>query len=184
MFDNPIEFLPFLSRLSPNRRCKKSDEPDRRVAVAAGQDGRGCCRQVRAPPLPRCSSKISHPLLPASQPNRRRSRLRAEWTSPACRDDKLKPWLHGTARRPHRPLAATRSHFEETIGTRWCVDRRPVAALSGIFMVRYSIEAGLIGEVVCARGLFALALLAMASGRAARRAFDDRRTAIANIPPF
>ena len=53
--------------------------------------------------------------------------------------------------------------FEETIGTRWVVWVGGLTlALGGIFMVRYSIEAGLLSDEVRVflGGLFALALLA------------------------
>ena len=70
-----------------------------------------------------------------------------------------------TARRPRRPppLPQPDRGFEETIGTRWVVWIGGLTlALGGFFMVRYSIEAGLISDEVRVflGGLFALALLA------------------------
>ncbi|WP_371420100.1 DUF2339 domain-containing protein [Tardiphaga sp.] len=76
--------------------------------------------------------------------------------------------------------------FEERIGTRWVVWVGGLTlALGGFFMVRYSIEAGLLGpEVrVLLGGLFALALLAV--GEFARRKESLSSIAplpIANIP--
>ena len=77
--------------------------------------------------------------------------------------------------------AAPRASFEERIGTRWVVWVGGLTlALGGLFMVRYSIEAGLLGpEVrVLLGGLFALALLAV--GEFARR--KESLSAIAPLP--
>ena len=74
-----------------------------------------------------------------------------------------------------------RPGFEERIGTRWVVWVGGLTlALGGFFMVRYSIEAGLLGpEVrVLLGGLFALALLAI--GEFARR--KETLSAIAPLP--
>ena len=60
------------------------------------------------------------------------------------------------------PLPQPDRGFEETIGTRWVVWIGGLTlALGGFFMVRYSIEAGLLGPGVrtILGGLFALALL-------------------------
>ncbi|WP_316229181.1 DUF2339 domain-containing protein [Bradyrhizobium sp. SZCCHNR1070] len=76
--------------------------------------------------------------------------------------------------------------FEEQIGTRWVVWIGGLAlALGGFFLVRYSIEAGLVGPAVRVTlgGLFALALLG--SGEWARRKESLSQIAplpIANIP--
>lgn len=81
---------------------------------------------------------------------------------------------------------AARPGFEERIGTRWVVWLGGLTlALGGLFMVRYSIEAGLLGpEVrVLLGGLFALALLGV--GEFARRKESLSSIAalpIANIP--
>ncbi|MEA3022437.1 MAG: hypothetical protein QOK01_1289, partial [Alphaproteobacteria bacterium] len=84
------------------------------------------------------------------------------------------------------PLGQTRPGFEERVGTRWVVWVGGLTlALGGFFMVRYSIEAGLLGPGVrtLLGGAFALALLA--SGEWTRRkesvsAIEALR--IANIP--
>src|SRR6202008_2422309 len=76
--------------------------------------------------------------------------------------------------------------FEERIGTRWVVWVGGLTlALGGFFMVRYSIEAGLLGPGVrtILGGLFALALLA--AGEWTRRRESISQIAalpIANIP--
>src|SRR5438105_4990535 len=68
----------------------------------------------------------------------------------------------GGAPAPPPPLPQPDRGFEETIGTRWVVWIGGLTlALGGFFMVRYSIEAGLLGPGVrtILGGLFALALL-------------------------
>ena len=85
---------------------------------------------------------------------------------------------------PPRPAAP--AGFEERLGTRWVVWIGGLAlAFGGFFMVRYSIEAGLLGPGVrvVLGGLFALALLA--AGEWTRRKESVSSIAalpIANIP--
>jgi uncharacterized membrane protein len=88
---------------------------------------------------------------------------------------------------PPPPLVPeTQPGFEERIGTRWVVWVGGLTlALGGFFMVRYSIEAGLLGPGVrtILGGLFALALLA--AGEWTRRKESISQMAalpIANIP--
>jgi uncharacterized membrane protein len=74
---------------------------------------------------------------------------------------------------PPLPQFADSQNFEERIGTRWVVWVGGLTlALGGFFMVRYSIEAGLIGPGVRVMlgGAFALALLA--AGEFLRRKED------------
>src|SRR5690349_12473633 len=84
------------------------------------------------------------------------------------------------------PPPEARPGFEERIGTRWVVWVGGLTlALGGFFMVRYSIEAGLLGPGVrtILGGLFALALLA--AGEWTRRKESISQIAalpIANIP--
>ncbi|KWV60900.1 hypothetical protein AS156_26125 [Bradyrhizobium macuxiense] len=84
------------------------------------------------------------------------------------------------------PLPQPAPGLEETLGTRWVVWIGGLTlALGGFFMVRYSIEAGLLGPGVRVMlgGLFALALLA--AGEWTRRKEDISNIAalpIANIP--
>jgi uncharacterized membrane protein len=87
---------------------------------------------------------------------------------------------------PLPPQPAAGPGFEERIGTRWVVWIGGLTlALGGFFLVRYSIEAGLLGPGVRTMlgGLFALALLM--SGEWARRQqsiADIEALPIANIP--
>ena len=79
------------------------------------------------------------------------------------------------------PLAPAEPGFEERLGTRWVVWIGGLTlALGGFFLVRYSIEAGLLGPGVrtLLGGLFALALLA--AGEWSRR--KESISAIAALP--
>ena len=86
----------------------------------------------------------------------------------------------------HPPLLPAEPGFEERIGTRWVVWIGGLTlALGGFFLVRYSIEAGLLGPGVRTMlgGLFALALLG--AGEWTRRRQDIAEIEalpIANIP--
>lgn len=87
---------------------------------------------------------------------------------------------------PAEPAAQAGPGFEERLGTRWVVWVGGLTlALGGVFLVKYSIEAGLLGPGVrvLLGGLFALALLAV--GEFARRKESLSSIAplpIANIP--
>ena len=88
---------------------------------------------------------------------------------------------------PPPPLPQPDRGFEETVGTRWVVWIGGLTlALGGFFMVRYSIEAGLLGPGVRTMlgGLFALALLL--AGEWTRRkesisAIEARRSPISRL---
>ena len=92
----------------------------------------------------------------------------------------------GGATPPPPPLPQPDRGFEETLGTRWVVWIGGLTlALGGFFMVRYSIEAGLVGPGVRVflGGLFAAALLG--AGEWSRRKESISNIAalpIANIP--
>jgi uncharacterized membrane protein len=91
----------------------------------------------------------------------------------------------GTASAPP-PLSQPSPGFEERIGTRWVVWVGGLTlALGGFFMVRYSIDAGLLGPGVRTMlgGLFALALLAAGEWTRRRESISAiEALPIANIP--
>ena len=84
------------------------------------------------------------------------------------------------------PLPQAQPGFEERIGTRWVVWVGGLTlALGGFFMVRYSIEAGLLGPGVRTflGGLFALALLAAGEWTRRKESISTiEALPIANIP--
>jgi uncharacterized membrane protein len=87
---------------------------------------------------------------------------------------------------PLPPPPPAEPGFEERLGTRWVVWIGGLAlALGGFFLVRYSIEAGLIGPRVRVMlgGLFALALLAAGEWTRRKENISDiAALPIANIP--
>jgi uncharacterized membrane protein len=97
-------------------------------------------------------------------------------TEPAAPDDAI----GGTTATPP-PLPPAPPGFEERVGTRWVVWLGGLTlALGGFFMVRYSIDAGLLGPGVrtLLGGAFALALLA--AGEWTRR--KENTSAIQTLP--
>jgi uncharacterized membrane protein len=84
------------------------------------------------------------------------------------------------------PLPPAEPGFEERIGTRWVVWIGGLTlALGGLFLVRYSIEAGLLGPRVrtCLGGLFALALLGVGEWTRRKESIAEiEALPIANIP--
>ncbi|MDE5442960.1 DUF2339 domain-containing protein [Bradyrhizobium sp. CSA207] len=84
------------------------------------------------------------------------------------------------------PVPAAEPGFEERLGTRWVVWIGGLAlALGGFFMVRYSIEAGLVGPGVRVflGGLFALALLGAGEWTRRKESISSMAALpIANIP--
>ncbi|MBN8989603.1 MAG: DUF2339 domain-containing protein [Rhizobiales bacterium] len=192
MFDNPFEILPFLLAIialgiaikAMNRITELRSRLDRMEAAAT------VARSV-PPPLPptfepdiaAASSGVAAeppPIAPA-----------AEWIPPAARQpaeanvDPAADTASGPPAAPP-PLPAPDRGFEEAIGTRWVVWIGGLTlALGGFFMVRYSIEAGLLGpEVrVLLGGLFALALLAAGEWTRRKESISTiEATPIANIP--
>ncbi|MCJ9707368.1 DUF2339 domain-containing protein, partial [Bradyrhizobium sp. SHOUNA76] len=87
---------------------------------------------------------------------------------------------------PPPPLPAPAPGFEEQLGTRWVVWIGGLAlALGGFFMVRYSIEAGLLGPGVRVflGGLFAAALLGAGEWSRRKESISNiQALPIANIP--
>jgi len=87
---------------------------------------------------------------------------------------------------PPPPLPQPDRGFEETVGTRWVVWIGGLTlALGGFFMVRYSIEAGLLSNEirVALGGLFALALLAAGEWTRRKESVSSiEALPIANIP--
>ncbi|WFU39223.1 DUF2339 domain-containing protein [Bradyrhizobium sp. CB82] len=109
----------------------------------------------------------------------------AELTPPLVADQAAPPPIDADAAPP--PLLPTAGPgLEERLGTRWVVWIGGLAlALGGFFMVRYSIEAGLLGPGVRVflGGLFALALLGAGEWTRRKESIADiQALPIANIP--
>jgi uncharacterized membrane protein len=128
-----------------------------RLDALEGAPARAAAAQASPAPPPLM------PDLPSAQPLPDSAPAPVAETEPVApvADDAPKQDTDGAAPPPlPQPVAAP--SFEERIGTRWVVWVGGLTlALGGFFMVRYSIEAGLIGPEVrtLLGGLFALALL-------------------------
>ncbi len=123
-------------------------------------------RRPRAAPAPVAPAATAAP--PRAAPARRGFDRNRQSRRPCRRSPRR---IEPPSRRPRsRPSPSTSSSFEEQFGTRWTVWIGGVAlALGGIFLVKYSIEAGLIGPGL---RMFLGALLAaalVAGGEWARR---------------
>lgn len=144
-------------------------------------------RQVQPPPLMPAQEQAPAPAETAAEPPPLAPE--AEPAPPPVTDHVAPPLAPSTVAPPPVPAAAPdfrEPGFEERLGTRWVVWIGGLAlALGGFFMVRYSIEAGLLGPGVRVflGGLFALALLG--AGEWTRRKESISSIAalpIANIP--
>ena len=184
MFDNPFDFFAFVIAIVALDRRAQGDEPDRGVARRGWTRWRR--RRPTARPVPpplhadARSSRRRAPASPGIAPraaadrSRRRhpSRLPQRRSGARSRRRRRRP--------PPPPLPQPDRGFEETIGTRWVVWIGGLTlALGGFFMVRYSIEAGLLGPGVRTMlgGLFALALLAAGEWTRRKESISDHRGA-------
>jgi uncharacterized membrane protein len=187
MFDSPFDFFALLiavvafifARKALNQAATLRARLD--AVEAAGQ-----ARPLRPPLAPQELEQTlaaSSPGIAAEQP----PAVGAEPVAPVAEDQPDAPSAAtgGPAAMPP-PLPETQPGFEERIGTRWVVWIGGLTlALGGFFMVRYSIEAGLLGPGVrtLLGGAFALALLV--AGEWMRRKESVSTIAalpIANIP--
>ena len=126
------------------------------------------------PPIPRAAAPTPPPIVPD-----------AESVAPVASSETSEQAAGGAAA-PPPPLPQPDRGFEETIGTRWVVWIGGLTlALGGFFMVRYSIEAGLLGPGVrtILGGVFALALLLAGEWTRRKESISAiEATPIANIP--
>lgn len=129
-------------------------------------------------PTPAASAAAPPPLAPEAEPAP---------PPPLVTDEVTPPPLEASAADvAPPPVPAAEPGFEERLGTRWVVWIGGLAlALGGFFMVRYSIEAGLVGPGVRVflGGLFALALLGAGEWTRRKETISSiEALPIANIP--
>ncbi|MBB4260385.1 MULTISPECIES: DUF2339 domain-containing protein [unclassified Bradyrhizobium] len=143
-------------------------------------------RQVQPPPLMPAQEQAPAPATTAAEPPPLAPE--AEPAPPPLVTEELSPppleASPAAAALPPVPTAAP--GFEEQLGTRWVVWIGGLAlALGGFFMVRYSIEAGLLGPGVRVflGGLFAAALLGAGEWSRRKESISNiQALPIANIP--
>ena len=160
------------------RANKQTSRLRARIEVLEAQRQTTAAPVAVPPPLP-----SYEPLRASPEPSRAESA--PEEAAPPIAPEPM-PEPAQEAAPPSPPAPEAQPGFEERIGTRWVVWVGGLAlALGGFFMVRYSIEAGLLGPGVrtVLGGLFAAALLA--AGEFTRRKESISQIAalpIANIP--
>jgi len=166
MFDNPFDFLAIViaivafifARKAMNQAAALRERLDlmQRLAQAAAA-------QPVPPPLPtQAFEQTSTPASPDSVAEPPPIVPDVESMAPAATAQAWTAQETAGGPAPPPPLPQPGPGFEETLGTRWVVWIGGLTlALGGFFMVRYSIEAGLLGPGVrtILGGLFALALL-------------------------
>ncbi len=137
--------------------------------------------QAAAPAMPPAPPDIARPAAPAAPP----VVPDVESIAPASAFE-FPPEIAGPPQAAPPPLPAPDRGFEETVGTRWVVWIGGLTlALGGFFMVRYSIDAGLLGPGVrtILGGLFALALLAAGEWTRRKESISAiEALPVANIP--
>ena len=188
MFDSPFEFLTLaiavIALVVARKAFTRADELRERLSALEARASSVAAAPVPPPIPPLAETEQAPPLVaeqwvPASQ----------EQGAEAAAFDPDAAQKEAAAPPPPPPLPSpppSDPGFEEQLGTQWVVWIGGLAlALGGFFLVRYSIEAGLIGPRVRIMfgGIFALALLA--AGEWTRRKesiIDIVALPIANIP--
>jgi len=185
MFDTPFDFLSLVIAIVAFVLARKAfnQVTELRNRLDALERPAAATMAAAPPPLPTQEAPIAAPAA-------KNIRVETPETEAPERDSpsiQPGPAPQPTAARPlPPPIPPAQPGFEERLGTRWVVWVGGLTlALGGFFMVRYSIEVGLLGPGVrtIMGGLFALALLA--AGEWTRRKESISEIAalpIANIP--
>jgi uncharacterized membrane protein len=181
MFDSPPDFFSLIIAIAALIFARKAYVDAKRLGARldAMEAATAPVATPAPPPLPKYEpAPATQPDLPAEPP-----------AIPAEIAPAMSASGDSTAAPPPTtppPPAQADPGFEERIGTRWVVWIGGLAlALGGFFLVRYSIEAGLLGPRVRTflGGLFALALLAGGEWTRRKESIADiEALPIANIP--
>jgi uncharacterized membrane protein len=176
MFDSPFDLLPIVIAIAALIFARKALNQVR--MLRARLDVFEAATRASASPSPIPTPGLNEPseVAPAAEVA---ATGVAEEPSPPIQPSPVPPPMPGIATPPSAPQ--TGPGLEERLGTRWVVWVGGLTlALGGFFMVRYSIEQGLLGPSVrtLLGGLFALALLA--AGEWTRR--KEGISAIAALP--
>jgi uncharacterized membrane protein len=181
MFDSPFDFFALVIAVVACIFARKAFNQTTVLRARLDAIEAAASQERRAPPPLTPLQEFEQTLAPASpraeQPATVADR---EWVAPVTAAQEATPEAAGSAVMPP-PLPPAEPGFEERIGTRWVVWIGGLTlALGGFFMVRYSIEAGLLGPAVrcLLGGAFALALLG--AGEWTRR--KESISAIAALP--
>jgi uncharacterized membrane protein len=180
MFDSPFDFFSLVIAIVAFIFARKAFNQVAvlRARLDAIEAPAAASAAVPPPPLP----VYETPIAPSAS-----DKVRIETTEAEAPPIQPAPAPQPTAEMPvSPPLPQPGPGFEERIGTRWVVWVGGLTlALGGFFMVRYSIEAGLLGPGVrtLLGGAFALALLAAGEWTRRKESISAiEALPIANIP--
>jgi uncharacterized membrane protein len=184
MFDNPLDFAALVIAIVAFIFARKA--MNRAAALRTRLDVVEATMAARAVPPPLTPMQAAGPAMTPAAPG-------VAPTPPVIPDVESiapaaepAPEIASTPSAAPPPLPQPDRGFEETVGTRWVVWIGGLTlALGGFFMVRYSIDAGLLGPGVrtILGGLFALALLAAGEWTRRKESISAiEALPIANIP--
>src|SRR4051812_12745075 len=164
MFDAPFDVFAVMFAIAAFLIALKASNQttELRRRLASLEAAMRAPRAVQPPPLMAAQEQAAAPARTAGEPPPLAPET--EPAPPLVTDEATPPPVEPSTPPADAPppLPAPAPGFEERLGTRWVVWIGGLAlALGGFFMVRYSIEAGLVGPGVRVflGGLFALALL-------------------------
>ena len=165
MFDAPFDFFALVIAIVAFIFARKAmnQVAELRTRLEAIRTTPAAAAAAVPPPLTpfEAFERTLPPASPAAAPDTTAHRSRCRIRRLRCAEPRHQSRPQAAAA-PPPPLPQPDRGFEETVGTRWVVWIGGLTlALGGFFMVRYSIEAGLLGPGVRTMlgGLFALALL-------------------------
>jgi uncharacterized membrane protein len=175
MFDSPIDLITLVIAVAAFAFARKAQEQVARLRERLETlEATGVTPAAR--PAPPTLPQFEQAPPPAAAPE----------PAAAMSAEAAPPKPEAAASTPPPPLPPAEAGFEERIGTRWVVWIGGLTlALGGFFLVRYSIEAGLLGPNVrvALGGLFALALLGAGEWTRRKESISDIvALPIANIP--
>src|SRR5256884_386863 len=190
MFDLPFDFFALLIAVVAFIFARKAfNQADMLRARLDAMEATGLRARPRPPPLTAFEGIEQTPAAasPGIAAEQAEAIAGADPVAPAADDQDAAPKdADGATAGTPPPLLQPEPGFEERIGTRWVVWVGGLTlALGGFFMVRYSIDAGLLGPGVrvLLGGAFALALLAAGEWTRRKESISTiEALPIANIP--
>jgi uncharacterized membrane protein len=183
MFDNPFDFAALVIAIVAFIFARKAI--NQAAALRTRLDAIERAGTTRSVPPPLTQVQAAEPRMTPATPVPPPVIPDVESIAPAATSETA-PEIASTPPAAPPPLPQPDRGFEETVGTRWVVWIGGLTlALGGFFMVRYSIDAGLLGPGVrtILGGLFALALLAAGEWTRRKESISAiEALPVANIP--